>query len=163
MVNPPNVSLCDGFSGFQALCSKRIVLPLNASSHHLSTKLVRQLLLDFPDLPGLAIVSQCPGHLLVGHFLAVTLLDAPAVSQCLFVFGGELESAFFFIHPPDAVLHISTLKQAQKELVQSDLLLTAYAGKIRERGGKGSHIAQALNKEGKLQLFIIENCSFTSY
>lgn len=125
LLSPINVSLWVGFSGFQHLCSKRIVLSLYASpSHHLSTKLVCQLLLDFFYFPSLAVVSQCPCHLLVGHFLAVAFLDAPTVSQCLFVFGGELESAFLLVHPPDTIFHISTLKQVQKKLVQSNFLLT---------------------------------------
>lgn len=112
--------------GSQDLYSVRIMLPIAACpSHHLSTKLVGQLLLDLLDFPCLAIVSQSPCHFLVGHFLAVTLLDAPAVCQCLFVFGGELESAFFLVYPPDAVFHVSIAKKVQKELVQTDFFLAA--------------------------------------
>lgn len=111
----------------------RIMLPISASpSHYLSTKLVGQLLLDLLDFPRLAVVSQCPCHLLVGHFLAVALLDPPAVCQCLFVFGGELKSAFFLVYPPDAVLHLSTSKKVQKELIQADFLLAACV-RVRER------------------------------
>lgn len=115
-----------GFSRFWELFSKKIVLPIRAPpSHHLSAKLVCQLFLDFLDLPSLAVISQSPCHLLVSHFLAIALLDSPAVSQCLFVFGGKLESALFFIHPPDAIFHFSIAKQIQKELVQSDFFLTS--------------------------------------
>lgn len=106
--------------------SKTIVLPIHTTpSHHLSAKLIGQLLLDLLDLPSLAVVSQCPCHLLVGHFLAVAFLNAPAVSQCFFVLGGELESALILIHPPDAIFHISTSKQVKKKLVQSDFLFAA--------------------------------------
>lgn len=104
----------------------RIKLPISdPPSHHLSTKLVGQLLLDLLDLPCLAVVSQSPCHLLVSHFLAIAFLDAPAVCQCFFVFGGELESTFFLVHPPDAVLHVSTAKKVQKELIQTYLFLAA--------------------------------------
>jgi len=102
------------------------MLPISdPPSHHLSTKLVGQLLLDLLDFPCLAVVSQSPCHLLVSHFLAIAFLDAPAVRQCFFVFGGELESTFFFIYPPDAVLHVSTAKKVQKELIQTYLFLAA--------------------------------------
>lgn len=102
------------------------MLPISdPPSHHLSTKLVGQLLLDFLDLSCLAVVSQSPCHLLVGHFLAIAFLDAPAMSQCFLVFGGELESTFFLVHPPDAVLHVSTAKKVQKELIQTYLFLAA--------------------------------------
>lgn len=108
------------------MASVRIMLPISdPPSHHLSTKLVGQLLLDLLDLPCLAVVSQSPCHLLVGHFLAIAFLYAPAMCQCFFVFGGELESTFFFIYPPDAVLHVSTAKKVQKELIQTYLFLAA--------------------------------------
>lgn len=108
------------------MASVRIMLPISGPpSHHLSTKLVGQLLLNFLDFPCLAIVSQSPCHLLVGHFLAIALLDAPAMRQCFFVFGGELESTFFLVHPPNAVLHVPTAKKVQKELIETYLFLAA--------------------------------------
>lgn len=108
------------------MASMRIMLPISdPPSHHLSTKLVGQLLLDLLYLPCLAVVSQSPCHLLVSHFLAIAFLDAPAVRQCFFVFGGKLESTFFLVHPPDAVFHVSAAKKVQKELIQTYLFLAA--------------------------------------
>lgn len=96
-----------------------------ASSQHVTTELICELLLDLFDLSGLAVVSQCPGHFLVGHLLAVAFLHSPAVGQNLFVFGGELESSLFFVHPPDAVLHVSVSQKVQQELIQTNLLLVS--------------------------------------
>lgn len=74
-----------------------------------AAELVREFLLDLFDLAGLAVVAQGSGHLLVGHFLAVALLLAPAVGECLLVFGGELKDASLSVHPPDAVPHVTVL------------------------------------------------------
>lgn len=76
-------------------------------AQHLITKLVRQLLFDLFHLSGFAIVAQSTSHLLVGHFLAVSLLDSPAVCESLLVFGRKLECPFISVHPPDTVLHVA--------------------------------------------------------
>lgn len=86
---------------------------------HLAAELVRQLLLHLFDLAGLAVVAQGPGHLLVGHSLAVALLLAPAAGEYLLVFGGELKDASLSVHPPDAVPHVSVLQEVQEELIEA--------------------------------------------
>lgn len=96
-----------------------------ALPQHLSTELVCQLLLDLFHLACLAVVAQCPGHFLVGHLLAIALLNTPAVCQGFLVFGGELERAFVPVHPPDALLHVAIPQEVQQKLVQADLLLVA--------------------------------------
>lgn len=103
------------------------VAPLGQApaAQHLPAELVGELLLDLLDLARLAVVAQRSGHLLVGHLLAVALLDAPAVRQRLLVLGRELERALVLVHPPDAVLHVAAAQQVQQELVQADLLLAA--------------------------------------
>lgn len=93
--------------------------------HHLAAELVRQLLLDLFDLAGLVVVAQGPGHLLVGHFLAVALLLAPAAGECLLVFGGELKDASLSVHPPDAVPHVSVLQEVQEELIETHFTLVS--------------------------------------
>lgn len=84
-------------------------------------KLVRELLLHLADLACLAVVAQCPGHFLVGHLLAVPLLLTPAVCQNLFVFRRELEDAQVTLHPPHALLHVTTLQELQQELEEAQL------------------------------------------
>lgn len=132
------------------------MLPISdPPSHHLSTKLVGQLLLDFLDLPCLAIVSQSPCHLLVGHFLTIAFLDAPAMRQCFFVFGGELESTFFLVYPPDAVLHVSAAKEVQKELIQTYLFLAACV-RVREERQQSITVSCWLGKQWN----IYNSCNF---
>lgn len=87
----------------------------------ISAELVGEFLLDLFDLPGLAVVAEGSCHLLVGHSLAVALLLAPAAGECLLVFGGELKDASLSVHPPDAVPHVSVLKEVQEELVKTHL------------------------------------------
>jgi len=87
--------------------------------HHLAAELVREFLLDLFDLAGLAVVAQGPGHLLVGHSLAVAFLLAPAAGKDLLVFGGELKDASLSVHPPDAVPHVSVLQKVQEELIEA--------------------------------------------
>lgn len=136
------------------MASVRIMLPISGPpSHHLSTKLVGQLLLNLLDLPCLAIVSQSPCHLLVGHFLAIAFLDAPAMSQCFFVFGGELESTFLLVHPPNAVLHVPTAKKVQKELIQTYLFLAACVRIKEERQWSVSICVQFLVKQQKVSKY----------
>lgn len=126
----PYLSLQFGFWGILDSHSERKAFSITAAlSHHFITKLICELLLHFLDFPSLPVISQCPCHFLVGHFLAVAFLNAPAMSQCFFVLRGELECAFFLIYPPDAILHISASKQIEKKLVQSDFLLTTYMKK----------------------------------
>lgn len=106
--------------------SLHVHLPFHvALSQHIAAELVRELLLDLFDLSCLAVVSQCPGHFLVSHLLAVAFLHSPAVGQNLFVFRGELESSLFFVHPPDAVLHVPVSQKIQQELIQTNLLLVS--------------------------------------
>lgn len=103
------------------------VAPLRQApaAQHLPAELVGELLLHLLDLACLAVVAQRAGHLLVGHLLAVALLDAPAVCQRLLVLGRELEGALVLVYPPDAVLHVPAAQQVEQELVQADLLLAA--------------------------------------
>lgn len=67
------------FLAFLRMCL-HVKLPFCvALPKYLSTELVGELFLDLLDFSRLAIVSQCPCHLLVGHLLAISLLYAPAV------------------------------------------------------------------------------------
>lgn len=100
--------------------SVMILSPLHHHSpHHVTAELIRQFLLHLFDLAGLAVVPQSPGHLLIGHHLAVALLLAPSAGESLLVFGGELKDASFSVHPPDAVPHVSVLKKVQEELIEA--------------------------------------------
>lgn len=74
---------------------------------NLITELVRQLLFYLFHLSSFAVVAQGTGHLLIGHFFAVSLLDSPAVCKSLLVFGRKLECPFVSVNPPDTVLHIA--------------------------------------------------------
>lgn len=100
--------------------SVMILSPIHSRPpHHLAAELVCKFLLDLFDLSGLAVVAQGPGHLLVGHSLAVALLLAPAAGECLLVFRGELKDASLSVHPPDAVPHVSILQKVQEELIET--------------------------------------------
>lgn len=104
-----------------------------------STELIRQLFLDLPHFSSLAVVAQCPGHLLICHLLAVAFLNTPTVSKGFFVLGGKLEGSFVLIYPPNALLHVSIMQQLEKELIESNLLLTSC--KIEdERFGEVGHL-----------------------
>lgn len=97
-----------------------ILSPLRSRPpQHLAAELVREFLLHLFDLSGLAVVAQGPGHLLVGHSLAVALLLAPAAGEYLLVFRGELKDASLSVHPPDAVPHVSVLQEVQEELIEA--------------------------------------------
>ena len=64
-------------------------------------ELIREFAAHLDDLPGAAVVSQRPGHLLIGHGLAVALALAPALGQLLLVLGDEVERAAAVIRPLD--------------------------------------------------------------
>lgn len=108
------------FSLHQAASARHVAAP-----QHVLAELVGQLLLHFFNLPIFSIVPQRPGHLLIGHSFAVSLLNAPAAGQGLLVFGGELEDALVLVHPPDTVAHVAVSEQVEEELVQADFPLVA--------------------------------------
>lgn len=121
-------------------CCVRPLLPVQMSlAQHLIAELIRQLLLDLLHLSCFAVVTQSSGHFLIGHFFAVPLLDAPAVREDLFVFGGELERALVPVHPPDTVLHVAVSQQVQEKLEQADLLFVAEVD-----GDVGQSVSEAL-------------------
>lgn len=75
------------------------------TSQCLLIKPVGELPFHLVNFTGAGVVSQCSGHLLVGHGFAVSLSTTPQLRQALLVLGGELESARSGLDPPDAAPH----------------------------------------------------------